>query len=254
MDRWCSSALLPFQIQIHMNMKTDQIGQLTLESLEKAKIFNCWMVEQFEKQLVNPVLEIGSGIGNITKILLEKEFNVTATDIDEGYLNLLVDRYGHLENLQGIECLDLESPQDSLKDIFFNTVLLINVLEHIKNPTYAIQKAVSKLNDGGRIVVLVPAGHRLYCRLDSALGHIKRYNKRILTEELMSAGLRIEKMKYFNCMGILGWFVWGKIFNGKYLNQSLIKTYEGLMPINRILDEIIGNKIGLSLIAVATKK
>ena len=55
-------------------------------------------------------------------------------------------------------------------------------------------------------------------------------------------------------MGIFGWLIWGKIFNGKHLELPLIKTYEKMMPINRFFDKLTRNQIGLSLIAVATKK
>ncbi len=235
-------------------MNKEKIGQLTLENLEQANAFNYWMVEQFEKQLNSPILEIGSGIGNITKILLEKEHEVTATDIEREYLDLLTSRYGHLQNLRSVEYLDLESSGTNLNNNNYKTVLLINVLEHITNSTQAIQKAVGQLNGSGKIIVLVPAGQWLYCRLDSKLGHIKRYNKNSLALELTSSGLRVENIKYFNCMGMLGWFIWGKVLNGKYLNLPLIKTYERMMRVNRMLDKITRNRIGLSLIAVATQK
>lgn len=231
----------------------DPTGYQTLQNLHLAPAFNQWVVEQFESALLGSVLEIGSGIGNLTACLLQKNIQLTASDIDPAYLERLKQQFGSHAHLAGIETLDLDQPLKPDNKIY-QTILLINVLEHIPDPQKALKGLRSKLAPNGKIILLVPAYRWLYCRLDRELGHHRRYNRKMLLQELNDAGFQAEQIHSFNAMGLLGWGLWGKILNGKLLNQSLIKTYEKLMPLNRGVDKLFQNRIGLSLIAIASVK
>ncbi len=230
----------------------DPIGYQTLQHLQEAPVFNQWVVEQFMPYLNGPVLEIGSGIGNLTACLLQKNLEVTATDIDSEYLALLKKQFGNHPQL-GLEHLDLDQPLPPDKKTY-QTILLVNVLEHIPEPKKALEGLRTKLAPHGKIIVLVPAYRWLYCRLDRELGHHRRYERNTLAKELNDAGYHLEKINSFNAMGLLGWTLWGKLLNGKLLHRSLINTYEKLMPLNKGVDKLFQNRIGLSLIAIATAK
>lgn len=231
----------------------DPIGYQTLQHLQQAPVFNEWVIEQFVPYLKGPVLEIGSGIGNLTACLLQKNIEVTATDIDPTYLTQLKQQFGSHPQLAGIESLDLDQPLKPDNKIY-QTILLVNVLEHIPDPQKALKELRPKLAPNGKIIVLVPAYRWLYCRLDRELGHHRRYNQNTLCQELIDAGYQLDKISSFNAMGLLGWTLWGKLLNGKLLNKSLITTYEKLMPLNKGVDKLFQNRIGLSLIAIASVK
>lgn len=231
----------------------DPIGYQTLRNLQQAQVFNQWVVDQFYPYLQGTVLEIGSGIGNLTACLLKKNIQLTATDIDPAYLEQLKKQFGSHPQLAGVEPFDLEEPP-SWNGKTFQTILLINVLEHIQDPQVALTGLLPKLAPNGKLIVLVPAYRWLYCRLDRQLGHHRRFDQRSLSEELDCAGYRIENLTGFNAMGILGWAVWGKLLGGGLLKQGLIQTYETLMPLNKQVDKLFQNRIGLSLIAIASAK
>ena len=162
-------------------------------------------------------------------------------------------KFGSHPRLAGVEKFDLEEPL-APNGKTFQTILLINVLEHIQDPQVALRGLLSKLAPNGKLLVLVPAYRWLYCQLDRQLGHHRRFNRKSLTQELDEAGYRIENLRSFNAMGIVGWGVWGKLLHGGLLQQGLIQTYETLMPLNKRVDKLFRNRIGLSLIAIASAK
>ncbi len=234
-------------------MNQDAIGYKTLRHLAQAPTFNDWMVSQFDSHLVEPILEIGAGNGNLTEKLLARNLKVTATDVSDEHLRTLQEKFARHKQLITIDFYDLESTEGQTSNKY-NTILLTNVLEHTKNPTQALSRLAENLNKNGKIIILVPANNWLYCKLDVNLGHYKRYTSRTLSQELNLSGFNIEEIKHFNAIGILGWFIWGKLLGASELQLPLIKIYERLMPLNKLVDKLLMKKLGLSLIAIASKK
>lgn len=234
-------------------MKQKDIGRLTLEHPSHATTFNTWMIDQFKTHLQSPILEIGSGNGNLTTILLQNRYNITATDMTDDYLSILKEKFENHERIINIIFFNIETPRPPI-DIKYNTILLTNVLEHTKDPVEGLIRLKDNLNSDGKIIILVPAYQWLFCKLDRNLGHVRRYSSSMLRDQLNQAGYELIEMKMFNAMGLLGWFFWGKLLNRSGLKLKLIKLYEILMPINYQVDKIFTQKVGLSHIAIARKR
>ena len=229
----------------------DEYGSHILHSLEKAQNFNRWMADAIAPHVGARVLEIGAGIGNITSWLLPRDFYL-ASDINPHYLD-------YLENLAlgkpylHVDRIDLEDArcfEPWLEK--FDTVVCLNVLEHVRDPLLALRNMHSALAPGGRVVLYVPQGQGLYSSLDEVLGHRCRYSQKMLAEELRATGFELETMRDFNHFAIPGWFLNGRIFKRRHFSRSQLKVFNMLVPVVRRLDPLIPGR-GLGIIAVARK-
>lgn len=128
----------------------------------------------------------------------------------------------------------------------------MNVLEHIKDALGALRNFKDALSSKGRLVLLVPQGPYLYSPLDHAVGHIKRYTRQTLLDELTASGYQIEKIIEFNRIGVLGWLMNAKILKRMRIPRLQMKIYDSLTWIWKTID-LIFPWPGLSLIAIAKK-
>jgi glycosyltransferase involved in cell wall biosynthesis len=182
----------------------ERYGEEILSDLSSARRFNVWMVDSLNDDLGDDILEVGSGIGNISHLLPKKE-RLTVTDCDDRYLELLHESFDD-NDLVDIEKYDITSAEDTerLKSRGFDTVVCLNVLEHIEDDTTALKNMGDLLEDGGRLVLLVPQYEKLYGTYDKKLDHYRRYNKKALVRKLRSAGLKPVRSRNFNALAIAG--------------------------------------------------
>lgn len=229
----------------------DQYGSHILTELESAQKFNRWMADAIRPFVGDRVLEIGAGIGNITHYLVPRERYV-ASDINPHYLHVLRNQAAGRPYLTVASAnLDVTADFEDWQGRF-DTVVCLNVLEHVPDPHRALENMASSLESGGRLVLYVPAGPWLYCSLDDALEHRCRYTRDALREEIAAAGLELETLKGFNRSGVPGWFLNGKILRRRSLSKLQLKIYDTLMPLTRRVDRLLPFP-GLGLIAVAKK-
>ena len=239
-----------FQFKEH-----DAEGLETLQAIKEADAFNRWMYEQIASFIESPVLEIGSGIGNISKCCLNEGHSLVMTDIRTEYIDFLKENFS--EQQQNIVRLDLvdEDFDEKHKSQFgkFKTVFALNVIEHIENDRLAIHNATKLLCDGGKLIVLVPAHAMLYNKIDRNLFHFKRYGFRDLSELMQAAPLKLEIVKGFNGLGIAAWVYGGLFSRNGVIAGGDMKLYNRLVPIAKWIDRLTFFKLGLSLIAVSRK-
>lgn len=197
------------------------------------------------------ILEIGSGIGSLTK-MLARFGTVTATDISRDYVRTLKDRFADFKHVSSLVWdATLTAPADIGT---FDLIVSFNVLEHIDNDTQALINWQSLLNPGGGIIILVPNNPRIYTPIDKALGHFRRYTSKGLQAKLASSGLELAESFYGNAIGILGWVVTGLILRKKELPASQLKSYVLVKRLFSRLERAIETFTGLSIIVVARKK
>jgi len=229
----------------------DEYGSHILHSLERAQSFNRWMAESIAPYIGARVLEIGAGIGNITSWLVPRDFYV-ASDINPHYLDYLKNLALGKPYLQ-ISRVDLEDPK-----CFepwagrFDTVVCLNVLEHVRDPVIALRNMHEALAPGGRVVLYVPQDQKRYSSLDEVLGHRCRYSKEMLSDELRSTGFEVEDLRDFNHFGVPGWFLNGKILKRRHFSRSQLKIFNILVPLVRRVDRAFPWS-GLGIIAVARR-
>jgi glycosyltransferase involved in cell wall biosynthesis len=229
----------------------DEYGSHILHSLERANHFNAWMADAIRPHVGAKVLEIGAGIGNITSWLLPRELYV-ASDINPQYL-------AYLRNLAlgkpylGIDRVDLEDPNSFAGwQGKFDTVVCLNVLEHVNDPRVALSNMYSALAPGGRLLLYVPQGPSLYSSLDEVLGHRCRYDRATLTREVTETGFEVESLSDFNRFAVPGWWLNGKVLKRREFGRLQLKIFNVLVPLVRRLDRFFPAP-GLGLIAVCRR-
>ncbi|NML20155.1 class I SAM-dependent methyltransferase [Pseudoflavitalea sp. G-6-1-2] len=237
--------------------QTDPAGLETLEQFQQAHRFNQWLFNSIAPYCKGRVLEVGSGIGNLSTLFLDKGFQLTATDLREEYCQLLQQRFGQHPNLQQVVHLGLADQQFEQHHAGligqFDTVVAINVVEHIRNHQLAIEHCKQLLRPGGVLIVLVPAWQGLFNSFDTELGHFRRYSARSLSALLSSEQMEVTHTKYFNLAGIAGWWFNGSLLRKKIIPGGQLKIFDALVPVFRLLDIISFRRIGLSVIAAARR-
>ena len=262
MEGWFEGHLLHHKIQFILMKdfefkEEDPKGLRTLEVISKADKFNHWMFNTIQPFCSGKILEIGSGIGNISQFFIESGMNITLSDIRENYCETLKHKYNNVENLNDVLLINLADPEFKNKyeryQNAFDTVFALNVIEHIKDDHYAMKNCRFLLKKNGNLIILVPAYQKLYNTLDVELGHYRRYTKNNLNNLFLINGFEITHSQYFNLTGILGWYLSGKILRKKTISSGFMVLYNGLVPLFKIIDKLTLGSIGLSVIVVGRK-
>jgi 2-polyprenyl-3-methyl-5-hydroxy-6-metoxy-1,4-benzoquinol methylase len=226
-------------------------GYVTLERMGKLSRYNDWIWQGIAPYVGNRVLEVGAGIGNMTRVLYGRDL-IVATDLELPYLHILRNRFARNPTIE-VERLDLNSDEClALKRHEFDTVVCLNVLEHIEDHEGALQRLYEVLVPGGRLALFVPADQKLFGTMDTQVGHFRRYSREELQRVIEAAGFVTEKLVYQNIFGRFGWWLNGRVLKRTHLPAGQSRLFDLAVPILRRIEPKNPGK-GLSLIAVATK-
>ena len=224
----------------------------TLTNLAELDRYNFWLFEQIAEALGQRVIEVGAGTGNITQFLAGNGRAVMATDVVPNYRRTLQETFADRPNVQvGTFNLDQAAPAEYVSEQF-DTVVCLNVLEHIENDLFALQQMHNVLAPGGKLALLVPSHQFLYGEFDRAVGHFRRYERRGLRKLLERAGFQVSETKFFSMAAMLPWFINGRVLRRDYLPPNQTNLANQLVPLLK-LEKLIGPPCGISLIAIAEK-
>jgi len=219
----------------------DEYGSNILVSMAGVPNLNRWMADAIRPHVGSRVLEIGSGIGNLARHLLPRD-RYTASDINPHYLDYLRNLAEGRPYLEVRE-LDLERPEHfAAIEPGHDTVVCLNVLEHVADDAGALRNLHGALEPEGRLVLLVPQGRGVFGTLDEALGHHRRYEREGLKRLLEETGFRVEE-----------WWVNGKVLGRRHFGRVQLKAVNMLTWLFRPLDRVLPWH-GTSLIAVGRKR
>jgi glycosyltransferase involved in cell wall biosynthesis len=228
----------------------DGHGGEMLERLNRAPRFNRWMADVIGPYVGDRVLEIGSGIGNMSLQLMPRSL-YWATDVSPYYLDYLQKLRATRPYLH-VSHTDATNTESFPTDVPFDTVVCLNVLEHLQDDRGALGNIRGVLAENGRAIILVPNGPKLYGTLDKVLGHFRRYTEKQLMEVAQQAGFRVERMLEFNRPGAVAWWLNGQLLRRKTFGLGQIRLLNLLTPIFRLLDPWLPLP-PLSIIAVLRK-
>ena len=229
----------------------DEVGAGTLERLAGAERFNRWMYDRLARWLGDEVLEVGSGVGNLSQFLMDRR-RVVLTDTEPAYRSYLEERFGHVPGVR-ITSLTLPELPADLTDVPFDSVMCLNVLEHIERDVDSLIAMRSLLRPGGVVVLLVPALSFLFGELDRQLGHVRRYTPGMVRERYAQAGLAVRHVEYFNLAGMAGWWFVGRVLKRAIIPTSSLRLYDALVPLFR-LERLLPWRLGQSLIAIGVRE
>lgn len=211
-------------------------GAETLEIMASAPRYNSWQYQALAPYLGRRVLEVGAGIGNISQHLVDAEHDlVVLTDTDATYRERLQARFGSRPDVI-VAPLTLPDPEAGRRFARhrLDTVLALNVLEHIPDDVGALRTMSDMVEPEGRVVVLVPALEALYGVLDQELEHCRRYSRQTLRAAVEAAGLRVEALAWFNVAGMLGWWWNARIRRTPRIPRNQLRMFDACVPLLRL--------------------
>ncbi len=224
----------------------------TLRRMAALDRYNAFLFEQIKPAIGQRVLEVGAGTGNLTQFLRTSD-SVLATDVDPQYVELLRRRFEHHSNVD-VAVFDLAAPlPERLARQKFDTVICLNVLEHIEDDRAALARLRELLEPGGRLILLVPAHPALYGTIDRAIGHYRRYERDALVRLLEEVGFQVEEKKHVNATSIPGWLLNGRILKRRSVPGMQARIANRLVPLYR-LERRLNLPFGLSVIAIARRE
>ena len=199
------------------------------------------------------VLEVGAGIGSTTTYLCDgSQRSWLCLEPDSDLFKELEAKTVNKE-LPAL-CTCIKGIVSDLKtDQKFDTILYIDVIEHIEDDNKELTETVKHLNPGGHLIILVPAYHYLFNEFDKAIGHYRRYNKKSLLS-VTPGDMQVEKIFYLDSVGLFASMMNKYFLKQDYPTMKQINLWDKVMvPISKITDRIINYTLGKSLIGVWKK-
>jgi SAM-dependent methyltransferase len=221
----------------------------TLHSLDDAVNYTSWIYTMIEPHLGERVLEVGAGHGTFTALLADGR-TVTATEVSTRCIEVLRDRYRSTSNVEVVEGGVDEAPGMGA----FDSVVMVNVLEHVADDGTALCRLREALRPGGRLVVFVPAFERLYSDFDRRIGHHRRYRVPELRQAMEKAGLSVVDIRYVNSLGAIAWWVLAKQLGQVPTRRWSALTYDrAAVPVLRRIEHRWRPPFGQSVLCIANR-
>ncbi|MEW6320115.1 MAG: bifunctional glycosyltransferase/class I SAM-dependent methyltransferase [Acidobacteriota bacterium] len=230
------------------------VGEVTLRRMAQLAPYNRWLHERFEHHLGRRILEVGAGVGNQTRYLVDERDRVIASDIEPDYLSALRIRFAESRNVRvaSFRFPLSEADRADLAAEAPDTIVCLNVLEHIEDHASTLRDFLSILPSGGRLVLLVPALKALYGTLDEHLDHFRRYEKAELDALVRDAGFEIDELRFLNRPGVFGWWLNSRVLRRTVLPKGQLRMFKRILPLLR-REERHPPSWGMSLLVLARK-
>ena len=223
-----------------------------LETMSEAKRYQAHVLELLRPYIGRTLLEVGCGIGTFSLRLAEIAERLVCI---EPNLNCVARAHAALDGHPRISlriCHLEECDRGELLASRFDTIVCVNVLEHIEDDVHALtlfREIVAETR--GHVLIFVPAVQAAYGPLDAALGHHRRYSKPMLRRAFEAAGLEMVSLRYTNPIGLLGWMYNAHVSRTIEHTPGQVGLFETLVaPWALPIDRLIAPPIGLSLFAV----
>lgn len=232
-----------------------------LKALAGLENYHGWILDEIRPYLGTRLVEIGGGLGTFTKLLVSA--------------HLLPHPAARLEIFEPASALCLrlrDDLQHAYSDLIragrlvvtekhfqpspdqCDSVVMINVLEHIQDDQEAVRAMYHSLSPGGTFVVYSPALPWLYSPHDKAVGHYRRYEMNQLEQLLRQEGFAVVAAKYMDCMGVLPWYLLNVIGGSTSINPRLARLYDTwFVPVTRLIERLWHPWIGKNILIVARK-
>ena len=223
-----------------------------LDVFALATNWKAYWASRIETHIGWRVLEVGAGLGATARILCGNQKKWIALEPDPALARRMRNDV-HAGDLPSICDVRTGTLQDLDASERFDTVLYIDVLEHIKNDRDELERAMSRLDVDGRIIVLAPAHQFLYTAFDKSIGHFRRYDRGMISA-LNPSGLTLFRFEYLDSFGFLASLGNRALLNSSTPSASQILFWDRFMvPVSRYLDPFLGRSFGKSVLAVWRK-
>jgi SAM-dependent methyltransferase len=220
-----------------------------LEELEQSKKYSAWILDLIAPHVRGRILEVGAGRGTYSQYFAEHG-HLTALEPSEANCVALRERLGDHPNVVVVNAqLDGSAAPGS-----YDTVVLLNVLEHIPDDHRALGDIFESLAPGGKIVLWVPAFEALYGKFDQRIGHYRRYRRNELLAVVHNVGFQQVTARYANLPGFFAWWLVVRVLGRTPTDGRLASIYDRcFIPVIRRVERIVRPPFGQSLLVVAQR-
>lgn len=238
-----------------MDTEIENVGlNEAIDALEGLDNYRNWILDEFRPHLAGHTVEIGAGSGSFSKILIE---HVPALDLIEPshqLFQLLHSRMGDESGAQ-IHMLSAEKWGLDAATASRDTIIMVNVLEHIEDDVEMLKQIHRILRPGGALLLFVPALRFLFSRLDQEHGHFRRYEKRELEAKVRQAEFDIARTKYVDTLGIIPWLIFNKWLGRTDFDEGMVRLYDSIgIPVTRFLERLLPFLLGKNVLLIAKKR
>jgi SAM-dependent methyltransferase len=223
------------------------------EMMQAARRYFAWQARIVRRELGRRVAEVGCGVGNFTRHLLDRE-QVVSIDTEAECVAQLVRNLGNPPNVVA-QHMDVMDPAFvDLRRHAVDSVVCLNVLEHVRDDRLALRHMAAILPPGGKAILIVPAFEALYGPIDHNLGHFRRYSQTYLRDIASEAGFNVRTLRYMNSIGCIGWWVNAKIWKRTAQSEQQIRVFDRfLVPVLERVEGIVPPPFGQSLFVVLAR-
>lgn len=215
--------------------------------MSQAVNYRRWIYSKVERLLGATILEVGGGIGNFTEMYPQSSKVVTIEPHPE-CVEALRTKFDGSDRVEVVNA-DLLSFETTRR---FDSVVCLNVLEHIEDDRAAIGRMAAMLAPGGRLLLIVPACKALYGPVDRALQHYRRYGRREVKGLILTHGLSLQRIEYMNLAGFFGWLINARLLKRAEQSPAQVAFYDRvIVPVMRRVESVIPLPVGQSLFVVA---
>jgi SAM-dependent methyltransferase len=226
-----------------------QTEDFEFAALSEARNYRNALLREFSEHLRGRVLEVGAGIGQITRELLQNRAVTKVVSIEphpDFAGRLRAGFPGHTVVEGTVE--DLKGEEN------WNAIICINVLEHIEDDGRELKNYHRRLvHENGKLCLFVPARPEIYAPIDRDFGHFRRYTKPDLRGKLERAGFQVERLRYYNFAGYFGWWLTFCLLKKRHFNPGAVRLFDRFIfpPMNGFETRVCPPFIGQSLLATA---
>jgi SAM-dependent methyltransferase len=230
-----------------------------LEAMTEAANYHRWILDIFKPYLGKHLVEVGAGLGSFSELILKNHDCETLSLVEpsEQMCERLVVLRNDLNTATRVEAYHstfLEAAPLIAQRQMPDSIIYVNVLEHIADDEGELKAICRSLSDGGHALIFVPALPWLHGSLDDRVGHFRRYTKSEVEGKLRRAGFKVLRSAYFDLPGIVPWWVMSRLLRSDTVGGGAISLYDRLVvPTLRRIETLVPPPIGKNIIAVARK-
>lgn len=224
--------------------------------LSKLSHYNRWMATRLNAlgPIEGTVLEFGCGSGGMARALVQLPGvkRLIANDVSPHVKDYFAKNLSSVPNLEFSDA-DIFRTPEVFKAMGYDIAVTSNTLEHIEDDGLAL-KRITECARSKTAVILVPAFNCLYGTCDRDGGHFRRYTKASFRAMAEGAGLKVEKIAYFNLLGAAGWWTHYVLMKRTdYETESHASSYsffdQYIVPLYSRIERVVPLPFGLSLVA-----
>ncbi len=236
-------------------MKTTYVGT-DLEAMSFAENYHRWILNELRPFLGKSLVEVGAGTGSFSELLLECSPDslmlVEPSEMVEKLRRNISSKNGGAK----IRIFDsaFRDVADEVTAAKPDSIIYVNVLEHIEDDSAELAAVFDALVPGGRVFIFVPAHPWLYGAFDKSVGHFRRYRRHELEQRTRAAGFEIRVSKYFDLIGVAPWWIKYRLLRSEKLEPKAVELYDRwAVPVTRAIESAIKPPTGKNLLLIGEK-